>query len=223
MLRISIPTNFLDAAMFAVSKAKTRYYLCGVFIDPRGYIVSTNGRVLFAARVPDARQIEGQGIIVPSEAIAQVRKAAGRKAPPGVEVRRDDQGLWWLEQGAARVNFTPVDGTYPDWVRVVPRVPETIVAAHFDPLYFSAIGNMAKAIGGKKDSATSFTLHQNGENPALVTFPDYSDPKNVVAVRADCMAIITPRRERVNALAPTDFVEKFLDHSPLVKDEPDAA
>ena len=49
-INIAVPATFIDAALCAVSKEETRYYLKGVFIDARGFIAATNGHIAFAAR-----------------------------------------------------------------------------------------------------------------------------------------------------------------------------
>lgn len=210
-MQINIPADFIDAALQAVSKEETRYYLNGVFLDARGFIASTNGHIAFAAKCPDARKLEGvtpasipgalAGVIVPDTALAQAVKGAGRGKPDAFTIERNVQGLWWIIYGNARVHFAPIDGSFPEWHRIVPTAPETLTAAHFDPKYIAALGNMAKALrGGKKGEATAFRLHQDGLNPALVTFP-----------REDCLAVLMPMRG-YGAEAGAAFRDAFLAH-----------
>ena len=202
-INITIPAAYIDAALCAVSKEETRYYLCGVFIDGRGFIASTNGHIAFAARCPAATAFAGVvpsyapagaaggGIIVPHTAIAAVAKGKDDQ----YHITRDAQGLYWLARGAMRTHFTPIDGTYPDWQRVVPEQPAELTAAHYQPQYIKALGDMAKALrDGKKDSASLFHINQAGEGPALVTFPapDATDG----ALRTDCCAVIMPMRTK---------------------------
>lgn len=202
-IQISIPAGFIDAAMRAVSKEETRYYLKGVFIDARGFIAATNGHVAFAARCNDAYKLTDvkptypndalPGVIVPSDAILQAGKAAGRTKGLCYVIERDAQGLWWILYGNARVHFAPVDGSFPDWARIIPAAPAALVAAHFNPLYIGKLGDMAKALrDGKKDAASLFKLHQNGENPALVTFAS----EDALGQRTDCCGVLMPMREK---------------------------
>ena len=203
-ITVTAQAAFVEAAMCAVSKEETRYYLRGVFIDARGFIAATNGHMAFAARCNDAfkladcrpaydtANINLPGIIVPQDAIAQAIKAAGRAKGLEMEFQRDTLGQWWILYGNARVHFAPVDGSFPDWTRIIPEAPETLTAAHFQPQYIKALGDMAKALrDGKKDAASLFLIHQAGEGPALVTFPDGDN-----ATRADCCAAIMPMRNR---------------------------
>lgn len=197
-ITVTAQAAFIEAAMCAVSKEETRYYLCGVFIDARGFVAATNGHIAFAARCADAKRLGDirpanvpsatPGVIVPQDAIAQALKGRGGL----VSVARDANGLWWLSCGTTRLHFEPIDGSFPDWTRVIPTAPDTLTAAHFQPQYIKALGNMAKALrDGKRDSANFFHIHQSGEGPALVTFPDGDN-----ATRADCCAVIMPMRNR---------------------------
>ena len=222
-MQINIPAAFIEAAMQAVSKEESRYYLKGVFIDARGFIAATNGHIAFAAKCPDARKLEGvtpasipgalAGVIIPADALAQAVKAAGRGKPDTYVIERDAGGLWWILYGNARVHFAPVDGSFPDWTRIIPVAPETLTAAHYDPKYIAALGNMAKALrGGKKGEATAFHLHQDGLNPALITFPrkveKITDP---TGPREDCLAVLMPMRGH-GAEAGAAFRDAFLAH-----------
>ena len=214
-ITVTVPAAHVNAALQAVSDEKARYYLCGLFFDARGFIVATNGHILFAARCSDAGKLADcrpsyaapdsamAGVIVPTDALAQAIKAAGRSKGPDMTVERDAHGQWWILHGNARVAFTPVDGTFPDWQRVVPTAPETLTPAHYDPRYIAAIGNMSKALrDGRKDGATFFTLHQDGEAPALVTFGD--------GPRTDCLAVIMPRRNGAYPIDGPTFRDAFL-------------
>jgi predicted lipoprotein with Yx(FWY)xxD motif len=196
-ISITIASEYVDAAMAAVSKEETRYYLNGVFADARGYIAATNGHIAFAARCAEACAfaetfvtIGGSnalaGVLVPDTAIAQAAKGKG----PYYTIERDAGGLYWLQRGVVRVHFVPVDGNFPDWTRIIPEAPEALVAAHYQPQYVSAMGKMAQALGGgKKDAANAFRIHQNGDNPGLVTFASDGG-----GIHTQCCAVIMPMR-----------------------------
>jgi hypothetical protein len=221
---VNVAAEFIDAALCAVSKEETRHYLKGVFIDARGFIAATNGHIAFAARCNDAFKLQDcrpaydsaghclPGIIVPSEALTQAIKAAGRAKGLFMVFERDVQGQWWILYGNARVAFTPVDGSFPDWTRIIPTAPETLTAAHYQPQYIAAIGNMAKALrDGKKDATSFFKLHQNGENPALVTFDrKVDDITDASGPRTDCCAVLMPMRTKGDQYAGATFTDTFL-------------
>lgn len=200
-INLTIPAAYLDAALCAVSKEETRYYLRGVFLDARGYIAATNGHIAFAAVYPDAAALADvafdlpgslPGVILPETALKTVAKGKGAT----VTVERDANGLWWLERGAIRTHFTPIDGSFPDWTRIIPETPETETAAHYQPQYVAAMGAMAVALrDGKKGNACLYHIHQAGEGPALVTFPrECKTLADKPGARLDCCAVLMPMR-----------------------------
>lgn len=220
-INIAVPAAYLDAALCAVSKEETRYYLKGVFLDGRGFIAATNGHIAFAARCNDAFKLQDvkpahcadalPGLIVPDTALRQANKAAGRAKGLRYVIERDANGLWWIIYGAARVHFEPVDGSFPDWTRIVPTAPETLTAAHYQPQYVAAMGEMSKALrDGKKDAAAFFRIHQAGDNPALVTFDRATESINdKPGPRTDCLAVLMPMRCKSD-LAGATFTDTFL-------------
>ena len=215
-IQISIDAGAIDAAMQCVSKEETRYYLKGVFLDARGFIAATNGHMAFAARcdaiadkLVDVRPSYSAdalaGVIIPGDAIAQVGKAAGKSKGLCYVVERDAQGMWWILYGNARVHFAPVEGSFPEWRRIVPTAPDTLTAAHYNPAYMVALGNMAKALrDGKKDAATAFRLHQDGDKPALVTFLNGDGD-----TRVDCIAVLMPMRTKAGDYTSAAFASAF--------------
>lgn len=178
-MRVNIPSDLLTAALLAVSKEETRYYIRGVFLDPRGYIVSTDGHRAFFGKLVD-RPVTG--IIIPTDAAAQAVKAVGK----GKVVEFDiEDGKHWLTAGSTRIFFIPVDGTFPQWDRAVPSAYafETETAARFDPKYYADIGKMAKALTG---STTKFMIsHKADMRPCGVNFSG----------RNDCAAVLMSLRD----------------------------
>ena len=221
MTALSITTDaaFIAAALCAVSKEETRYYLKGVFFDARGFIAATNGHIAFAARCNEAFKLAGvrperlsdalPGVIVPDAALRQAIKAAGRAKGDRYVIERDANGLWWILYGNARIHFEPVDGNFPDWQRIIPTAPETLTAAHYQPQYVAAMGAMSKALrDGKKDAAPFFRIHQAGEGPALVTFDRaVTDATDRPGPRTDCCAVLMPMRCKSDLAKPNDFAE----------------
>lgn len=223
-ITVTLQSDLVIAALCATSKEETRYYLKGVFLDARGFIAATNGHMLFAAHCRDAVKLIDcvpsyttpghgtPGVIVPDTAITQAIKAAGRSKGLTIEFSRDTLGQWWITYGNARVNFTPVDGTFPDWQRIIPCAPETLTAGHYNPLYIGKLGDMAKALrDGKKGEVSTFRLHQDGDNPALVTFNRKVEKiTDIIGPRADCCAVLMPIRTEADEYAGATFHDTFL-------------
>lgn len=177
IINVLLPADLIRAALCAVNKDELRPALRGVFIDARGYIVATNGAVMFAAKVRG----ELPGVcdtIIPYDSLLAAAKAKGTV----IGLERDANGLWWLDHGSSRTHFTPIDAQYPDWQRVVPEGPTHETPASYAPKDVTALGKMSAALGSKH-----FRISQAEEMPAQVAFPDSRD-----FARNDCVAVIMP-------------------------------
>ena len=92
------------------------------------------------------------------------------------------------------INFTPVDGTFPNWKAVIPAADGYANGdgkpAFFNPDYVYDLGQMSRALGSK--NGTAFEIHGwDSGSPHGVTF----------AGRDDCFAVIMPMR-RNNDVTP---------------------
>ena len=109
----------------------TRYYLCGVHVEP-GVIVATDGHKL--AMAPGGAEISA---IIPGPAIpviAPILKAGGRLFVGPT--------IWMAEREGARARGKLIEGTFPDWRRVVPSRTVPVAAVDADDL-MSAIQQAA--------------------------------------------------------------------------------
>lgn len=102
-----------------ISREETRYYLCGASFqrdrDGKAVMVTTNGHQLAAH--PFATTKSFDGLIVPAQAVNALIKMP---EPARVErVAREN----WLRFAWSGMTLTTklIEGTYPDWQRVVPR------------------------------------------------------------------------------------------------------
>jgi hypothetical protein len=178
-----IATDLLKAALFCASQEETRYYLRGVHLSTTGHLVTTDGHRMFVARLDERPSID---VIIPLDTVKAALKLAPKKAAT-IELNGNTLG---------GVTFMPVDGTFPDWRRVIPPVDgfspgEDQTPAHFNPDYIYDLGQIARALGSK--TGTFFKIHAwNRESPHGVTFCD----------RTDCFAVIMPMRQQT---APTPW------------------
>ena len=173
---LEISTDILRAALPSVSTEATRYYLNGVYFDPDGWIVSTNGHVMFAAQVPAVASWDGRGRIFAGKPLALALKGRGEVATLVL------QGLDALVSlGAARTLVPEIDGAFPSWRRVIPvdcGVSE--VPAHFLPDPLATIAKIGAALK---------------EIPMIVPRDDALAPHPVVfGKNTDAFAVIMPAR-----------------------------
>lgn len=186
-----IATDLLKAAILCASSEETRYYLRGVHLSTSGHMVTTDGHRMFVARLADKPAAD---VIVPyADVVAALKLAGGRAKDIEIDLAANRIG---------QISFTPVDGTFPDWRRVVPtglEVPnakdpsDNAAHVHFDHRYVGDFAKMAAILCGKAVTTTSQSvLHPtSASNPALVTFGD----------RADCFGVLMPVRRKPDATA----------------------
>jgi len=187
-----IATDLLKAALLCASSEETRYYLRGVHLSTSGHLVTTDGHRMFVARLNERPSAD---VIIPYSDVAAALKLAGARAQE-IEVTIDVSGSA-LPQVTGKIHsiaYTPVDGTFPDWRRVVPtgeelpsNKPEDQPGnVHFNHAYVGDLAKMGKLLGG------SSMLHPvSASHPCLVTFGD----------RADCFAVIMPVRRKIDRTA----------------------
>jgi DNA polymerase-3 subunit beta len=165
MTTLLIETKLLRAALICASDAQTRHYICGAYIDPKGYVVSTDGHRMFVgafdlragldAGAPEPVGFEGW--IIPREVLKRVltgnKQFAIEVAPDMIDGQR----------------YAPVDGTFPDYRRVMPAAPLSGETAQFNPDYVADMGRIGALLTGKKDGLRAH-IHHNGTGPAGVEF-----------------------------------------------------
>lgn len=167
---MNINIRLLKAAAMFASKEETRYYLKGVAVQagPRGvYLVSTDSHRLLAFR-QSADDTPPVDIIIPADVIARIKLD---RHVEDATLTRDGDTQWRIDYCGTAISFAPIDGTFPDWRRIVPRKVDGCVA-QFDPAYVGDFAKVAKALGL---SNTRVVIGHNGQGPALVSFGDDVD------------------------------------------------
>ena len=168
-----IKANQLKALILIASKAGVRFYLNGVFFDPAGYAVATDGHMLLAVRVP---AWDGAGFIVPREACVTVlRGLTPSFIAMGVAISVTGTEL-------SGKPFTTIDAKYPVWRRVIPATPSG-EHAEYNPDLLAALQS---AVSTASDlSKYTLTLCRNGERAAVARTPE------------DILALVMPLRQDV--------------------------
>ena len=209
MATLSFPSRALKAASVAIANEETRYYLNGVFVEPRGdhaCFVATDGHRLVACRVSGEIGKLGVGIIIPTHVIAQIKiKAPSTKNFNASEEMAElivEQGRYALRYGGVSFEFEPIDGTFPAWRRVVPTEASG-EAGHFNSALVHEFTKAAQIATGEKGTKAA-TLRQNGpHNPALVSFEFGSN------VPFEMLGVLMPwRGPDIGSFARPDWVSE---------------
>jgi len=176
----------LTAVSFAISTEETRYYLNGVYLHAIGdqlIAVATDGHRLGRAiySIGDG-PTEMPGVIIPRKTVgllASALKAADKQAELAISV---SENRICFETGAVRIASKLIDGTFPDYVRVIPpanpnrwrfEVAALLAATERVSIISSALGRAVKMTWGR-DSVE-----------LLVTSPDTGEGQDMVDVIAD--------------------------------------
>lgn len=171
MTTITIKTAILKAALVCASTEQARYYLNGVYVDPKGFLVSTDGHRAFIGRIDLTDVAPFDGWILPRDAIK--RALTGYKADL-IEIAPDRIG---------DISCRSVDGSFPEWRYIVPTELSGQLA-QFNPAYVADRGKIGEILNGRGKPILPAQLHHNGERPAGVTF----------AACEDAFAVLMPIR-----------------------------
>lgn len=180
-----LATDLLKAALVCASNEESRYYLRGVHLATSGHMVTTDGHRMFVARLAERPLVD---VIVPYDAVTAALKMVGARCK---EIEID-----LAANRIGQIQYTPVDGTFPDWRRVVPSGVETPSTkpelndgpehVHFNHAYIGDFAKMGKILDG-----ASMLHPRSASHPALVTFGE----------RADCFGVLMPMRRAVDRSA----------------------
>lgn len=173
---MQIDLRTLKAANIAASKEETRYYyLGGVFVQVQGddmLCVATDGHRLIAARDPGRASAETNwpvnGIIVPSALIDRIKLP--RKPPRPVGEITFADGEVTIATSDEKHTMRAIEGTFPDWRRVLPR-QVSMQTAQFNS---DLLASFAKAKAFYFDTKYSplIKVSHNGDAPALIDMGD---------------------------------------------------
>jgi len=181
---IDMPT--LAAVSAFSSKDDGRFYLCGVCveIDADGITyVATDDHRLAARRIglhesADRNTLTGVWII--PTGVATGFKLPARAEPQGVITREGESlGLEYL--GTKRV-FRPVDGTFPDWRRIVPVSVTGKLDRGINGDYLASVDAFGKKLG----LGTKLCHWDDKGGPAVFTFDGH-----------DAFCFVTPMRQKI--------------------------
>src|SRR5215510_10429599 len=118
--------RLIDKTQFAISTEETRYYLNGIYLHTAGTnkaptlrAVATDGHRLAQCELPLPAGGSGMpGIIVPRKTVGEVQRLIeDNEAEVTVEL---SQGKIRFSIGDAVLTSKLIDGTFPDYVRVIP-------------------------------------------------------------------------------------------------------
>lgn len=124
--------RLIQKAEFAISTEETRYYLNGVYLHAAGShnkptlrVVATDGHRLAQVEMQLPEGAGGMpGVIVPRKTVGEI----SRLFSPDIEIQIElSQGKIRFEAGGVTLTSKLIDGTFPDYGRVIPQNNEKIL------------------------------------------------------------------------------------------------
>lgn len=149
---------------YASSKEEVRYYLNGVYLDiseDSAFMVATDGWKLLVAPFENTDIPVGR-YIIPRKLIENIK--VKKNDNPKVEVTITNDVVSLAFDGAYFMGKL-IDGTFPDWRRVIPQ-EQSGEPARFNGSHLKDLEDAAKAVNALKP-----LVGFNGWNPCWVSFP----------------------------------------------------
>lgn len=154
--------GLIDRSKFAISTEETRYYLNGIYLHaaqaqdgPVLRAVATDGHRLARVEEPLPEGAEGMpGIIVPRKTVTELRKLLD-EATGELEIATSETRIQF-NIGAMRLTSKLIDGTFPDYDRVIPQGNDKILRVDKKDLN-DAVGRVS-AISSEKHRPVKLSL-----------------------------------------------------------------
>lgn len=163
--------QIIDKTRFAISTEETRYYLNGIFLhvaDDTLKAAATDGHRLARVTVarPDGAELMPD-VIVPRKCVAELRKLLD-EVDGSVGVSLSGSKIRF-DLGAAILTSKLIDGTFPDYSRVIPTGNDKILK--IDPKSFMEGVDRVSTIATEKTRAVKMALDRD-RITLSVTSPD---------------------------------------------------
>ena len=196
MLKVTLNIRALRAVLVAVSTEETRYYLNGINLEftPDGVVMcATDGHRMIVLRQPygeHAATAAHASVIVPRDLVAKLK--VRNKVVEETDLTIADDGRLTFEHAGEMFGGARVDGTFPDYRRVMPTDLDG-KPAQYNPLYLADFAKARKELGGDpgKNGGTGPVVRYNGEGPAVVDF--------AYETGFQAIGVLMPIRDRTDA------------------------
>ena len=139
-------SNILHAMATLAAKKDIRYYLCGILAEWNATttrIVATDGHKMGIYNLTDQDNPTSGSFIIPLDALT------GLKGDVII-------GANTLTTSDSVKTFTPIEGRFPDYGRVVPRDKANGLAGNFNVDYMAQFQKVARMLGKKDDYAVFY-------------------------------------------------------------------
>ena len=184
--------RLVDRTQFAISTEETRYYLNGIFFhttDSGGTLslraVATDGHRLAQAELAAPDGAEGMpGIIVPRKTVGEIQKLV-EDPDAEVAVELSDSKIR-LTIGSVVLTSKLIDGTFPDYARVIPQGNDKELVVDRDP--FKEAVDRVSTISSERGRAVKLQMSE-GRVVLTVNNPDSGNATEELAADYEAEAL----------------------------------
>ncbi|MBK9080658.1 MAG: DNA polymerase III subunit beta [Rhizobiales bacterium] len=184
--------RLIDKTQFAISTEETRYYLNGIFmhtveVEGRTLLraVATDGHRLARVEIPAPQGAAGMpGVIIPRKAVAEIQKLvedAGEEVSIELSTTKAR-----FQFGAVVMTTKLIDGTFPDYQRVIPTGNDKRLV--LDKAPFAAAVDRVSTISSERGRAVKLSIAE-GRLTLTVNNPDSGSATEEVEVDYDAAPI----------------------------------
>ena len=178
--------RLIDRTRFAISTEETRYYLNGIFFHAARSndvqmlrAVATDGHRLARMEIPLPEGAAGMpGIIVPRKTVTELRKLID-EIDQDVQISLSDTKIRFVF-GNAVLTSKLIDGTFPDYDRVIPTGNDKILEVECK-LFAEAVDRVS-TISSEKSRAVKLTI-EHGSLMLSATSPENGTATEELEVR----------------------------------------
>jgi len=178
--------RLIDRTRFAISLEETRYYLNGIFLHaarsnevPMLRAVATDGHRLARMEIPLPEGAAGMpGVIVPRKTVGELRKLID-EIDQDVQVSLSDTKIRF-GFGNAVLTSKLIDGTFPDYDRVIPSGNDKILEVQCKE--FAEAVDRVSTISTEKSRAVKLTI-ERGSLVLSATSPENGTATEEIEVR----------------------------------------
>jgi len=180
--------GLVDRTRFAISMEESRYYLNGIYLHATRTekvdvlrTVATDGHRLARAEMPAPKGAKGiAGVIIPRKTVAEVRKILDEASGP-VEIALSDSKIRF-SFGSVVITSKLIDGTFPDYERVIPTGNDRILEA--DARLFAAAVDRVATISTEKARGVKIVL-EGGQMTLVANAPEAGSASEEMEVSYD--------------------------------------
>ncbi len=178
--------RLIDRTRFAISTEETRYYLNGIFLHaattsevPMLRAVATDGHRLARMEIPLPEGAAGMpGVIVPRKTVGELRKLLD-ELDQDVQVSLSQTKIRFVLGGAVLTSKL-IDGTFPDYDRVIPTGNDKVLEVECKP--FAEAVDRVSTISTEKSRAVKLSI-EHGSLTLSATSPENGTATEEIEVR----------------------------------------